>query len=239
MCTPAFDPKDNTLKIKAKSVINRKGTLKSEITIQASGYAESRLRYAFAFRPKHKHRKTVEKWLSNIAPQATLEKLKIGDVEDLSRPFKVQIQFQAVDYPLMGEKRYFLVPPLARHLFAHDKRMSDYLHAGNNPKRKYQVMLRGAWYVEFQETLKLPNSWRLKEKKLPQASVEMDNPASSLAFTLNQRGRELKLTEKITIKRRRIMPENYPQFKQVIDKIKQLQNLRLEFVTSGHGRKKY
>jgi hypothetical protein len=66
----------------------------------------------------------------------------------------------------------------------------------------------------FEETLRSPAAWEIES--MPE-TVKLDGPAASLDFWIEKSAHELRYRCELIVKKHRIAPDDYVQYKQVVD----------------------
>ena len=224
MATPYVPPKNNYIRITAKSKIDRKGNLKSTVMIKADGYADARLRWQFIDRLRQYWRRNAEKIVGNVSSGAVLRRFKLYNLRDQTRSFAIRLEYSVPRYAAADDKVLSFTMPLARHLLKHLKRLSDYLSIEKTKKRKYQTFLKCTWDVAFDETLDVPGGYKLLWKP---KTVKMDGKVAAFESRVEMAGSKLRFAERLLVKNRNFGPELYPGFQKAVLAMKKLMRHRV------------
>ena len=91
--------------------------------------------------------------------------------------------------------------------------------ATDTAERQYGIKLLATRLGRFDETLRLPRGWQVA--KLPDP-VDIDGPSASLKFSAEVTGRDIHYTCELTVKKWTVPPEDYANYKEVIEKFQEL-----------------
>jgi len=161
MMTPYLPPEHNRLSFDARSKIDLKGDLVSDVTITGHGYPEDRLRRLIAYRSVDELRPTVEANLVRVAPGARLEELRFSDQRNLKKPFVIKLRYRVQRYANVSDSVMRTGLPLSAHLLG-DRFFADWLTATETEERRSAIWLRSPQLVSFKERLELDaaTGWR-------------------------------------------------------------------------------
>lgn len=216
--SPYFPPEDCLASWKAKSEIDQRGKLSGRFEFSATGAPEGRLRRALAGRPPEERYQIFDGTIQRLAPNAQAVHVTYMDPVDFSGPFKLSCDYVAENYPLGGEAyRIFGLPMLQTVLG--DRTIYDILGKNGLKERKYALKLMATRLCRFEETVVLPAGWSVVEKPEP---VSIDGPSASLKFEIEAATSQIRYTCELAIKKWQIPPDEYANFKEVMDKFDEL-----------------
>lgn len=216
--SPYCPPERNHVAWTAETEVLDSGVLTSRIAVVATGGPETSLRRAFAARPPHDRDRTLDDALARLAPNVVRESFTIMDPVDFSGPYKVDVQVRA-EHLAAGDREVRCVPLPALRSILCDGALGDVLASVAPDTRKYTMRLRTTRRAIYDETIRLPRGWTVASH--PKA-VSLDGPAASLEFAVEPSASELRYRCALTIKKHRIEPDEYRQYKQVVDAFQQL-----------------
>ena len=219
--TPAFDPAANKVRIENQARLDADGNLSGTLVVTALGVAEQRLRREMAMANATRDRQSwFERLVGGIAPGAELEPVKTDTaaLEDISKPVRFEVRYRIPRYALRGERTLAFAPPGARHPLRVAS-LAPYLDAVELDERKQALQLSAPRLMEFVERIRLPEGWRVG--RLPAARA-MDGKAAALAARAELGDGAIAYDYRLTVKRRIVPVEDYPNFRDVIREAKAL-----------------
>lgn len=216
--SPYSGPENNWVKWQGQSALDANGDLQTKIDFSAAGVPETNLRRALAGRHPSERIRLLEDWIARLSPATKLARAEAMDAVDFSGPLQVRYDARADGYALgHGERRYWTLPMMKTVLA--EVVLSDMNGATTLEKRKYPVRLRSTRRIEIRETVTLPAGWKVVDKPAPQ---KIDGPAASLSFEIQESGGKLEYVCQMDLKKHRVPPEEYANFKQALDKFNEL-----------------
>ena len=141
-----------------------------------------------------------------------------SDPVDFSGPLTIQCEFEADNFALGNGTRRYLALPMMQTVLG-NRALYDLFGDTSSDEREYGIKLLAARYGKFEETLELPADWQVTD--LPEA-VNIDGPAAALRFNIEAEPGQIHYTCDLIIKRWRIPPDEYANFKEVIEKFEEL-----------------
>lgn len=217
--SPYFPPEDCTAHWQATSAIEEDNDLTGSFAFQANGAPEGRLRRTLAGMHPHDRRDFFDRTFQRLAPNAEVKGVALMDPEDFSGPLRIQCEYAAPDFVLGdGDKRY-LALPMMQSVFG-DRTIYDLFGHNDAKERQYGIKLLATRLGRFEETITLPGGWKVADKP---ADVELDGPSAALKFKCDDSTPgQLKYTCDLVVKKWTIPPEDYANFKEVIEKFEEL-----------------
>ncbi len=213
MQTPYVPPEANTLSIKGKSTVDAQGNLKSTVVLQGTGYADTRLRRNFVYRPMDRWKAEFEALMRGISPAGVLLKWQIKYLRDLSRPVQLSFTYKVPHWALKDGPTMTMRVPLASPLFANSHRFSPFLSATKEKKRKTAAWFWSTWRYQVDERITLPPGVHLA-KPIQQS---LSGGGARGHVRLIQKGRILRWSASFAFGKRRVTTTDYPKFKAVTD----------------------
>ena len=216
--SPYFPPEDCLAAWKAKSEIDKNGKLNGTFEFSACGTPEGRLRRTLGGKPPEERYQTFDTTIQRLAPNAQAVNVTYMDPVDFSGPFKLSFDYVADHYPL-GDNGYrvFALPMLQSILG--DRTIYDLFGKTGLKERKYAIKLMATRLCRFEETVRLPAGWTVAEKPDP---VTLDGPSAALKFEIETTPGQIHYTCELSIKKWQIPPDEYANFKEVMDKFEEL-----------------
>lgn len=216
--SPYYPPEDNLASWRAATKIAANGHLTGSLDFTSCGAPEGRLRRTLSgLRPSESHR-FFDRSITRLSPNAEVVAVTHTRADDFSRPMDVKCDFAADRYAIGdGDFRYFALPMLGSLLG--DRTLYDLEGKTSLKERKYGISLLATRLARFEETIQLPNDWTVVEKPEP---VEIDGPSASLHFEIETVPGQIRYTCELSVKHWTIPPDEYANFKEVMDKFEEL-----------------
>lgn len=216
--SPYFPPSDNELVWTARSRIAPNNDLRGTFEFQAVGAGEGRLRRTLAGLHPQDRPDFFDETFQRISPVAAAEELRYVDPVDFSQPMQVSAAFEAPGFALGDDGRRYLKLPMMQTVFG-DRTLYDIMGKTDLPERKYGLKLLATRLARIQETIELPSGWTAAELPEP---ISLDGPAASLQFDIEASGNQIRYTCELAVKRWTIPPDEYANFKAVLDAFENL-----------------
>lgn len=213
-----FPPEDNEAVWTAESVIDAPGQLTGTLKFVVCGCPEGRIRRTLAGTHPDDRQDFFDRTFQRLSPSARPSRVTYTDPFDYSGPLAVDCEFAAGDYALGDGDRRFLALPMLQTVLG-DRALYDIQMGYDAEERKFGIALLATRLARFEETIHLPDGWKAVD--LPEA-IDIDGPAAGLRFEIEYEPGELRYTCELVIKRWLIPPEEYDNFKEVIDKFDEL-----------------
>ena len=211
--TPISDPENHYLKITADSELQADGTLTGSLSITAEGQSDGAVRRFFKYSNITRWDQNVEQEFLRIHPKAKITNLEYGDPMDyLAGPILIKISFTIPDYAVVAGNKLIFTPILAAQLF---KSSQSHLYFDTKlDKRKYQFRDRCSRQVDIVETITLPI---IKDVIRIPVAVDESGQVASIKGGYQLNGNQLNFSEQISLGKRIYEPEEWSEFKAVVD----------------------
>lgn len=216
--SPHFPPEDNLAHWRASSSLDSAGTLNGRFEFRATGASETRLRRALAsYHPADRPR-LFDETIQRLAPNASVSVLYCMDPVDFSGPVRIESEYAAAGFAIgSGSRRYLRLPMMQTPLG--DRTIYDLFGTTSLKERKSALKLLATRLVRLEETLRLPEGWKVVRKPEP---VHLDGPAAALHLDVETQPGGIRYTCELRIKRWQVPPAEYGNFKEVMDKFLEL-----------------
>lgn len=215
--SPHFEPEYNMRFVRSTGEIRDDGALSTHIAFDLHGAADNRLRRAVNGFPVPERLARFEGAL-NIAPNARIESLDTVDPYDYSRDGYVDLRVSAEGYAAGGNGLHMFRMPLMAHPLNGFFRAS-FMDPSPPKERKYDMRFWATRLVRYEETIKLPPGWNVAHA--PEAET-LDSPSASLSFEAEPGKGTLTYRFELKLKKGIVPAEDYPGYKQAIDKMYEL-----------------
>jgi hypothetical protein len=216
--SPYFPPEDCTASWKGQTAISEDNELTGGLEFHATGGPEGRVRRTLAAYPADERGRVFDASFARISPLTKIGNLTCMDPVDFSGPIKLSATFGAEDFAVgSGNLRYFKLPLMQTPLG--DRALLDLPHTYSLEKRKYAVKLLSTRLAKIDETVKLPPGWKVVDAPKP---VKIDGPSAGLQFDIESTPGQVHYTCELTIKKWQIPPEEYANYKEVMEKFDEL-----------------
>ena len=153
-------PEDNTGYFKATTELKEDGSVTSHIHLSSNGIYDLALRQIVKALPPARLKNIFQDIVSATYPGAQVSEIKTGDLEDLYQPLTLDISFESDDFALETGKYLLVKMPLSTGIF--DLLGSQFLKAASLTERKYPFNLQTTLGVLNEETLLIPQGYRIK-----------------------------------------------------------------------------
>ncbi len=211
--SPYIEPAANEIVWRAESRLLPDGQLRGTVSLRAVGGPETLLRRALAGHDPASRDRELDQALARVDPAVRLIQFSTTEPQDYSGPFEAACDYFVPRHALgSGPRRYLRLPDL-RPLLS-EVALSDLAGTTGPSERKYPLMLRTTRLARMEGTLALPPGWKVETAP---ESVSIDGDAASIAFTCEAGDGELRYACTLTVKTHRVQPEDYPDYKKVID----------------------
>jgi hypothetical protein len=216
--SPYFPPEDCAVTWRAQSEIHPDNRLTGALEFTAVGAPEGRLRRGLAGLHPDDRQTLFDSTFQRLSPAAQALNVVSMEPDDFSGPLHISCDYVARQYALgTGDQRYLKLPML-QTVFG-DRTLYDLFGATDTAERQHGIKLLATRLGRFDETLRLPRGWQVA--KLPDP-VDIDGPSASLKFSAEVTGRDIHYTCELAVKKWTVPPEDYANYKEVIEKFQEL-----------------
>ncbi|MCK4343452.1 MAG: DUF3857 domain-containing transglutaminase family protein [Phycisphaerae bacterium] len=216
--SPYFTPEECQASWQAETVIDGNNGLSGKVEFTANGTPEGRLRRTLAgFHPDERG-EYFDRTFQRLSPNAKPTSVSLLDPADYSAPLWIKCDFKADNYALGNHDVRYLKLPLLQTVFG-DRTMYDLFWNISAEERDYGIKLLATRRTLFEETITLPAGWEAVD--LPEA-VDIDGPSAGLHFEIQTQPGLIQYTCDLRIKSWIIPPDGYANYKEVMDKFKEL-----------------
>ncbi|MBC7187094.1 MAG: DUF3857 and transglutaminase domain-containing protein [Calditrichaeota bacterium] len=216
--TPYSPAEDNAAHFAATTRLQEDGSMSGLIHVEAKGIYDLALRQVVKALPPARLKNVFQELGASAFPGLVVEEVTFGDPEDLYHPLTLDIRLKAQDFALRAGKYLLVKNPLAGGVF--DLLGNQFLRMANLPKRTYPFNLQTTLASLCEETLVIPNGFRVKA--LPN-EVRVEQPAVGYSMQFAETRVEepepttaVQFTSKLALRRKIYSPEEYLQLKQVM-----------------------
>jgi len=213
MITPISAPENHFFKIYGNSEIHTDGTLVGEFLLTAEGQSDASIRRMFTSNFKTEWKKSVEKELLRVSPQAQIIEIDFGKpYEYQSDNIHLKVKYSIPDYAIITEQEIIFIPFVASNLF---RRGMSHMYINTNlDERKYDFRDRCSRLVELNETITLPH----KGKLIPiDFEEKVGNDITSFEGNIKLDGKSFEIFEKINLSKRIYKAADWDAFKKVVN----------------------
>ncbi len=213
--TPLFGPARNRLFVEVETSLSRDGNARFRVEMHGVHYADQRMRRTLYGRTQDKVPDVFARWAEGVAPdfRGLSYEYDPDSMQDYSKPARVSFRFESPRYAPSGPAGMAFVPAAARPFPGAG--FAGFLHVPLTPRRKQPLMLWTTPSIEVHETVTLPQGFKVE--RLPRER-HLDGPAMKLSWKVvpGQRAGTLECFLSVEQKLRTIPPDDYPQFKEVV-----------------------
>jgi hypothetical protein len=216
--SPYFPPKENLAHWQANSRIDSDNRLAGSFEFTSNGAPEGRLRRALNGVHPSDRQGFFDDTIRRLSPNARATRVRHTDPVDFSGPMNVECDFVADDYAIGDGNRRYLALPMLQTVLG-DRTLYDLEGKTTLETRKYGIKLLATRLARFEETIRLPAGWSVAEKPDP---IDIDGPSAALRFEIETPPGQVRYTCELVVKRWQIPPDEYVNFKEVLDEFEDL-----------------
>jgi hypothetical protein len=227
--TPVFPAEKNRFSIGGKSRVGPDGRLEGTVSIEATGYPDTRMRRAFAYQPAGEGKALFHRFLGAISPFVRVTGFKATDHADLDRPFVVKMSYEDPHYAAASKDGLRFVIPLG-HFILGEERWSPYYLLGDWTERKNPAMFWFPQMVEIEETVTVPGG--LVSESLP-GNESYDGKWTSYDVQVEHKGASVHLSAAWKVKERVAPPEAFPDLERLAKAIGKLETAEVVLASKG------
>ncbi len=220
MITPISSPENHFFKINGTSEILTNGTLVGEFLVTAEGQSDASIRRMFTGNFKSEWKKSVERELLKVSPQAQIIDLDFGKPYEYQSDFiHINVKYTIPDYALVTDEEIIFTPFVVADLF---KRGMSHLYVNTGlDERRFEFRDRCSRLVELNETITLPIKGKLVTNEFDEKT---GNDITSFEGKMTLEGKSLQIHEKITLGKRVYEAEDWKYFKEVVQAQQKISN---------------
>lgn len=210
METPPATAEDNFVKVVSDAALNERGDLEGTFVITGGHYSETNLRWGVVNANAADVRPSFEQWLTKLSPRAELVSWSSTDPVDVRTPFVLTLKYKVPGYALASEGKLVFKLPAAQNIVS-SRRLTDFVSAVAGDKRTYDIFLRSTRQFLFEETLRLPKGWKLQTTP---SAKSVEAPAAGFSASVSFKEGVVKLSERLSVKKKIIPASEYPGLKE-------------------------
>lgn len=217
LVTPLSPPENHYVKIRVHSSLDKKGTLRGDLSIEAEGQSDGNIRRIFTNGYQRDWENALEKELLNVSPRAQLVQIDYGKNPRnyMDAPLHIKMKFIIPDYALSGEKILILKPMTLHNLFYS---VRSYLRINTTlPERKYGFRDACSRLIQLDETIRLPKGYKMKQTD---RIDRIESRAADFNGLLEQKENLIQIHHKLTLKKRVYEAEDWTDFREAVNKHK-------------------
>lgn len=227
--TQVFPAEKNRFTIMGKSSVNGGGALKGSVSIQATGYPDTRMRRAFSYQPAGEGKVLFHQFIAAISPFVHVKSFKVTDHGNLGKPFVVKMSYEDPWYAAGSDKRLAFTVPLGHFILAQE-RWSPYYLLGDWTERKNPAMFWFPQQVDVTETVTIPGG--LVEETFPEPET-YDGQWVSYDFKVEQKGASIRYQATWKVKDRLAPPEAFEDLDKLSKTIERFETAEVVLVAKG------
>ena len=216
--SPYYPPEENLAQWRGVTEIKADNSLTGSFDFTSNGAPEGRLRRTLAGLHPDERQGFFDETIMRLSPSARVQRVSFVDPDDFSGPMDVKCGFAADGYVIGDSTERFFALPMMQTVLG-NKTIYDLEGTTGEDERKYGIKLLATRLARIEETVRLPADWDIAETPDP---VDIDGPAASLHFAIESSPGQIHYTCELAIKRWLIPPDEYANFKEVVDKFEEL-----------------
>jgi transglutaminase-like putative cysteine protease len=213
---PAANVSDYTYKI----ALDAAGGAVVSYGASYNGSHEGELRGYYKSLKESEQRKDFENWINGISPAAELADFKLGNLDELDKPFTIGMTYRLKDYLIpAGDLRILKLPDF-------EEEFSEVALA----KRRYALQYMTSSERRFHYDIALPKGYAVAS--LPRA-VRVDGPRESFRLDCAQKNERLLCDAAISRAERTYEADRYARHKSFLEKVSRLTRDRIFLKTEA------
>ncbi len=221
--TPVTPAEENALKIKSTGALEKDGSILLSSTIDFLGFNDNVYRGSLVRLKPEERRRIFERIVQNAVPGAeTLAfTLEPDDLQDTTKPLRVQLETRLPEAVLRGETRDELTPPLlSRHMGA-----ANWILRGSTSlaKRRFPLVLPST--VRADETLTLRLNGTLGDALMLPKDVAIEGPYAYRRHMAVSNG-VFSATRTLALNAVEFSPEEYAEMRENVKRVEALERPR-------------
>lgn len=223
--TPEMSPEENGLSEYEDIVtINTDNSARFEETITYHGWEASQMRYTFSNADSNELEDTIQQFIKRRCYSGFLEDYKFINLNDKDKPTIVKINYTCFNYTsdIEDYKLFELITWVIDSA------------AIAKESRTYPLEFDYTWVTDQQFEISLPPGYEILE--LPDGySSSSDFADCDIEYSMN--GDKILVTQDLKLKKKRIEPEDYPEFKKFFEDIMlSCDDIKLKKVSTGKSK---
>ena len=220
--TPLLPPEKNLVEINTHSYLDKKGNLRSKITLSPTGFFEFVFREMFKAMPSEQQKTFFESIIRGVSPKARLINFSTSDITDLYTPLKIELSYEVPGFAtIKGKEMRF---PLSGGATASS--VSTSFSGGGMsgspwalPKRRYPLNFFMTFLSLSTDTLYFPKGYRVEI--LPESFRKGDDFFSASREIRADRGKII-TEERFAIKNPLIPVDEYKKLRLAMEETERL-----------------
>ncbi|OFX84296.1 MAG: hypothetical protein A2W99_00820 [Bacteroidetes bacterium GWF2_33_16] len=213
MITPISEPENHPLKIFGNSTLLENGTLEGSFSLTADGQTDAALRGMFIRGAKMDWKRNLEIELRSISQDIEILEMNFSDpYGHMEGPINISVRYRIPNYAVVTGSEIIFKPVVSSNIF-----MRAQAHLYTNTSRDesiYSFTDRCSRLVELNETITLP---AFKNAIYIPSENDIDGTAASFSGGYVIGTNEVKINEKIVIKKRVFEANEWINYKSVVD----------------------
>jgi len=218
-----FTPEENRLRVTCDAAIDRDGTLAGTISMEGTGYPDTRMRRGLAGVARAERQGFAAEILQGIAPGVDLLEASFGNPEDYGRPMRYELRFRAPRYAALTDSSIDLALPGARFLRG-IQRFARIVEVPKTEERTHPALFWAPVQTEVEDKLVLPAAYRFPDE-LPAA--DLDRPAAAYHAEITAGSPGLRAAQRLTLKKRTVLPSEWSGLAEASDSLAAFAGRRL------------
>lgn len=219
LTTPVSPPEKHPLDVTISSHLDSDGTLTGTISVHADGQSDATLRRLWRRVPRNEWQSLDETLLTGIDPRAEVVKALRGDIDDLTKPFRLEVSFRIPRYGrALADGSLLVVPLVARHPVGNLAHAEELFLDTSVKERHFPVKVGCSKLVRLRERMTLP-----KGSSLDGVPSKLETTgAGSLSASWRVEGDVLVVDETLALDRRVFEPTDWPALREAFDSLRRL-----------------
>ena len=212
--TPVSAPENHYVRIKADNKLSADGTLTGAFTITAEGQSDSNIRRIFTTGWQSEWRRTMERQLLAVSPNARLISVDWGKKpkDYQAAPIRITFRYEISNYALKGNDELLFKPMVMNNLY---NQVKTYLRINTDVEnRQYGFKDTCSRLVELDETIQLPDSYVMENAA---KSDNITNQAADFEGSLSAENGTITLHQKLALKKRVYEANDWAGFRQAVN----------------------
>ena len=185
------------------------------------GDYEARVRAYYMYTQPNDHPRALANMLSAMSPKAKLERFRLANVHDISKPFAIRMWYRLPDYVVTaGQLRIFGVPGIEQQF-----------PEAALPKRKFAINYSTSLKTVRRITILVPPSYKAKYLPLP---IDLKTDYATYQARYDRQGQKIVFTSTMRRPKRIVPAADYAAYRAFLQQIGQYTKEQMFFEVEAH-----
>ena len=196
----------------AETELTPDGMLKGKIEIAAEGQSDAMLRRALKSY-KSGQEEYIPSILKRSFPHIKIDAYTCPDIEDLSKPIAITIDFEISDFAIVDGEELTFTPLAAANPFSDYYNAAELFISTNDKEKNYGFTARCSKLVQIKEKLKLPEGFKIKSKP---ENINSEGVCAAYNSSYTLKGNMLEFSQEHKMNKRVYEAADWKEFREAL-----------------------